>query len=191
MNANESNRRNSYESDYEHGDEVVVNDMPDWQHPFTVSVVYHSGALKVLDKDGAWYHVAADEVDDVVSPVNDGKELVTDGDVDTLASIESERTRDDYVDIEEVFEDIDEGRELMVRQKDNGSERFLKGEYGEFIHRDDEPCEDAPERPILRFDVKRGSGAADLCPDCDWPDWVIELQKEKEKERERVKEVFA
>lgn len=88
-------------------------------------------------------------------------------------------------------DESDDERELMVRQKDNDSERFLKGEYGEFIHRDDEPCEDAPDRGILRFDVKRGSGSADLCPDCEWPDWVVELREEKEQEREETKELMA
>lgn len=77
-------------------------------------------------------------------------------------------------------ESDDEERKLMVRQKDNESERFLKGEYGEFIHRDDQPCEDAPDRGILRFDIKRGNGSADLCPDCEWPDWVVELREAKE-----------
>lgn len=56
-------------SDLKRGDEVLVSDLPEWRHPITIDTVFHSGALDIMDKNGAWFRVRAEEVDDVVTPV--------------------------------------------------------------------------------------------------------------------------
>lgn len=71
----------SSEQSYQRGDEVTVSDLPESRHPITVDIVFHTGALQIKDKTGAFGFVSADDVDDVVSPVVEQPELVTDGGV--------------------------------------------------------------------------------------------------------------
>lgn len=85
MNANVSTDvtlSDALDTDYYRGEEVIIDDVPGWRHPITVEAVYHDGALKLTDKNGAWFRVGADKVNDVVTAVDS-------------------RSLDDYVDLED------------------------------------------------------------------------------------------
>jgi hypothetical protein len=63
---------------------------------------------------------------------------------------------------------------LVVCMEDYGTDEAYSG-YGEYIHVEEDGCDQAPEGRRIVFDVREGGGSADLCPDCDWPDWVRSL----------------
>jgi len=65
---------------------------------------------------------------------------------------------------------------LVVAQADYGTDHAYSG-YGEYIHLEEDGCEQAPEGRRIVFDVRKGGGSADLCPDCDWPEWVRPLRR--------------
>lgn len=70
---------------------------------------------------------------------------------------------------------------LVVCQEDYGTDDAYSG-YGDCIHLEEGGCKQAPEGRRIVFDVREGGGSADLCPDCDWPNWVRSLRTDTESE---------
>jgi len=64
---------------------------------------------------------------------------------------------------------------LIVCQEDTDSTERIGG-YAENIHLEKNGCSNSPDGERLVFEIHDGQGSADLCPDCDWPEWVYELR---------------